>query len=69
MELKVNMPEDAGKTAELCIKVAPEYSDGYLILGLAQMRLNKKQEGLANLEKAKELGNPQAQALIDKYSK
>lgn len=69
LELKVNMPEDAGKTAELCIKVAPEYSDGYLILGLAQMRLNKKQEGLANLEKAKELGNPQAQALIDKYSK
>lgn len=69
LELKVNMIDDAIKTANLCIKLAPEYSDGYLILGLAQMNKDNKPEGLANLEKAKQLGNEQAQALIDKYSK
>lgn len=69
LELKVNMPDDAIKTANICIKVAPEYSDGYLILGLAQIKKDNKQEGLANLAKAKDLGNTQAQALIDKYSK
>lgn len=69
LELKVNMPDEALKTAELCVKVAPEYSDGYLILGLAQIKKENKTEGLANLEKAKGLGNEQAQAFIDKYSK
>lgn len=69
LELKVNMLDDAIKTANICIKVAPEYSDGYLILGLAQIKKNNKQEGLANLVKAKDLGNVQAQTLIEKYSK
>lgn len=69
LELKVNMLDDAIKTANLCIKVAPEYSDGYLILGLAQIKKENKAEGLANLRKANDLGSTQAQALIEKYSK
>ncbi|MGN1375891.1 MAG: hypothetical protein ACI4V5_04975 [Prevotella sp.] len=69
LELKVNMPDEAIKTAELCIKTAPEYPSGYLILGLAQISKGNKTEGLSNLNKAKELGDTQAQALIDKYSK
>ena len=63
------MAEDAIKTANRCIELAPEYSDGYLLLGLAQISKGDKQSGLANLDKAKELGNPQAQPLIDKYAK
>lgn len=69
LELKVNMTDDAIKTVNHCIKLAPGYSDGYLILGLAQIKKNNKIEGLINLKKAKELGNSQAQNLIDKYSK
>lgn len=68
LQLKVNLTDEAIKTADVCIKLAPEYSDGYLILGLAQIGKGDKTSGLANLEKAKQLGNPQAQALIDKYS-
>ena len=68
LQLKVNLTDDAIKTADVCIKLAPEYSDGYLILGLAQIGKGDKTSGLANLEKAKQLGNPQAQTLIDKYS-
>lgn len=69
LQLRVNMAEDAIKTANRCIELAPEYSDGYLLLGLAQISKGDKQSGLANLDKAKELGNPQAQPLIDKYAK
>ena len=69
VQLRVNKPEDAIKTAKRCIEIAPEYSEGYLILGLAQLQTKQKQEGLANLQKAKDLGNQQAQSLIDKYGK
>lgn len=69
LELKVNMTEQALKTAEACIKVAPEYATGYLLLGLAQIKSGNKTSGLNNLEKAKQLGEEQAQTLIDKYSK
>lgn len=68
LQLRVNMLDEAIKTAGKCVELAPEYSDGYLLLGLAQVRKEDTVTGLANLEKAKELGNPQAQPLIDKYS-
>lgn len=67
LQLRVKLHDGAVKTAERCIELAPEYSDGYLILGLAQIGKGDKTSGIANLEKAKELGNPQAQPLIDKY--
>ena len=65
--LRINKPDDAITIARQCIAIAPEYSDGYLVLGLAQVTHNAKAEGLRNLEKAKSLGNEQAQPLIDKY--
>lgn len=68
LQLRVNLHDDAIKTAQRCIELAPEYSDGYLILGLAQISKGDKNTGMANLDKAKQLGNPQAQPLIDKYS-
>ena len=69
LQLRVNLIDDALKTASACVELAPEYSDGYLLLGLAQVGKGDKTSALTNLEKAKELGNPQAQPLIDKYSK
>jgi tetratricopeptide (TPR) repeat protein len=69
VELRVGMTDDAIESAKGCISMAPEGSDGYLLLGLAQCVKGQKAEGLKNLAKAKELGNSQAQSLIDKYSK
>lgn len=66
--LRVNMLDEAMATAQECINKAPSVSDGYLILGLAQCAKGDKENGLPNLEKAKELGNSQAQILIDKYA-
>lgn len=67
LEVRVGLYDDAIATAEQCVKVAPEYSDGYLFLGLAQCLKGKKEEGLKNLLRAKELGDPQADELITKY--
>ena len=69
VELRVGMTDDAIESAKECISIAPQESDGYLLLGLAQCVKGQKAEGLQNLTKAKELGNSQAQSLIDKYSK
>lgn len=69
LQLKVNLVDDAIQTADRCVKLAPDYSDGYLILGLAMVNKGDIQGGLSNLEKAKQLGNAQAQPLIDKYAK
>ncbi len=69
LELRVGMTDEAIESAKACIQLAPQESDGYLLLGLAQCVKGLKSEGLQNLIKAKELGNSQAQSLIDKYSK
>ena len=69
VELRVGKTDDAIESAKECISIAPQESDGYLLLGLAQYVKGQKAEGLTNLNKAKELGNSQAQSLIDKYSK
>ena len=69
VELRVGKTDDAIESAKECISIAPQESDGYLLLGLAQCVKGQKAEGLTNLNKAKEFGNSQAQSLIDKYSK
>lgn len=68
LEIRVGLYDDAMATAQQCVAVAPEYSDGYLFLGLAQCLKGQKTEGLKNLQKAKELGDPQADGLIEKYA-
>ena len=69
LEVRVGLYDEAIATSKECIAVDPNASDGYLFLGLAQCLKNNKKEGIENLRKAKELGDPQADALIEKYSK
>ena len=69
LEVRVGRYKEAIETATQLIRMSPEFSDGYLFLGLAQCLSGKKTEGTQNLNKAKELGSDQAQSLIDKYAK
>ena len=69
LQIRVGLYDDAIQTAQECVRVAPEYSDGYLFLGLAQCLKGQKTEGVKNLQRAKELGDPQVDNLIEKYSK
>ena len=69
LQVRVGLYEDAIGTAQQLVALAPDHSDGYLFLGLAQCLTGKKTEGATNLQRAKELGDPQADELIEKYSK
>lgn len=68
-ELRVNLTDQALESATECMRLDPEGSDGYLMAGIAQCQKGNQEEGLKNLQKAKELGNDQAQTFIDKFSK
>ena len=67
LEIRVGKYDDAILTAQDCINLDANNSDGYLFLGLAQCLKGQKAEGIKNLQKAKELGDTQADALIEKY--
>ena len=69
LQVRVGLFDDAIVTAKECIAIAPDNSDGYLFLGLAQCMKGDKRQGIDNLKKAKDLGDPQADGLIEKYSK
>ncbi len=67
VEVRVGLFDNAEATAHKCIAVDGQLSDGYLFLGLAQCLKGNKAEGMVNLRKAKELGNGQADGLMEKY--
>ena len=69
LQVRVGLYSEAVETAKTCIQLAPDHSDGYLFLGLSQCLQGQKTEGVKNLQKAGELGDPQAEGLIEKYSK
>lgn len=66
-ELRVHLADQALASANECLRLAPDESEGYLMSGIALCLKGEKQEGLKNLKKAKELGDSQAQTFIDKY--
>ena len=67
LQIRVGHYDGALATAQECINLDANNSDGYLFLGLAQCLKGNKAEGIQNLQKAKDLGEPQAEALIEKY--
>ena len=71
LQLRVNELDDAIKTCDMAfrLKGADQYADLYIIKGVAQCEQKKKEEGLAALKKAEELGDSRAADLIKKYSK
>ena len=69
LQIRVGLYDQAIETAKACVQVAPDHSDGYLFLGIAQCLTEQKEEGVKNLKKARELGDSQADDLIEKYSK
>ena len=69
LQIRVHLLDQAIETASECIRLFPDASDGYLFLGLAQCLKGDKVQGVGNLVKAKDLGDAQADVLIEKYGK
>lgn len=67
LDLRVKRYDEGIKAAQACIEIAPEYADGYLLLGILQAETGKKEEAKQNLLKAKELGDTRVDDYIKKY--
>ena len=65
--LRLNKFEEAILAAKQAIALKDDYAEAYLVLGIAQCKNNQKAEGIANIEKAKSLGNPQADTFLIQF--
>lgn len=65
--LRLNKFEEAILAAKQAIALKDDYAEAYLVLGIAQCKNNQKTEGIANIEKAKSLGNPQADTFLNQF--
>ncbi len=69
LHIRFNQLEEALAAAQKGITLAPDNADFYRMLGYCQAQLGQKVEGKQNLLKAKKLGDPNADKLIEKYCK
>lgn len=72
LQLQLNQLEDAVRTTNLALQLTDQYSDLYIIKGIALCELkdaSKKSEGIEALQKAQTLGDERAANLIAKYKK
>ena len=66
LDLRVKRFDEGISAATHCTEIAPEYPDGYLLLGLLQKEKNMKDEAIKNLKKAQELGDTRAAEYLSK---
>ena len=66
LDLRVKRYDEGISAATHCTKLAPEYADGYLLLGLLQKEKGLKDEAIKNLKKAQELGDTRAADYLSK---
>ena len=65
--LRLNKLDAAMSAAQQAIQLDDAQPDAYLILGIAQCESKQKESGIKNIQKAKELGNAQADTFLQKY--
>lgn len=61
--------DKAVEAARRGIELAPDNANLYRMMGFGQIQLKQKEAGRQNLLKAKELGDPNAATLLEKYGK
>lgn len=66
LDLRVKRYDEGISAATHCTELAPEYADGYLLLGLLQKEKGLKDEAIKNLKKAQELGDTRATDYLSK---
>ncbi len=66
LDLRVKRFDEGISAATHCTELAPEYADGFLLLGLLQKEKGLKEEAIKNLKKAQELGDKRAEEYLKK---
>ena len=67
VNMRVGRNEEAIKVLDAAIAKDASYAELYRLKGLALLQLKKNNDARAAFNKAKELGDPQVNALIEKY--
>ncbi len=61
---RIGEPEAAIAAARRSVELSPEFGAAYRIMGICQLNLNQREEALANLKKAADLGDESAQGIL-----
>lgn len=69
INIRVGRNEEAIKVLKKALEVDPKYGEAYRLMGIAQLQLKQNNEACASFAKAKELGDPNVEALIKKHCK
>lgn len=69
VNIRVGRYEEAINVLKEVIAKDAGYSEAYRLMGIAQVQLKKNREACANFAKAKELGDPNVDTLIEKHCK
>ncbi|MDY5237499.1 serine protease [Bacteroides helcogenes] len=69
VNIRVGRNEEAINVLKAALEIDPKYAEAYRLMGIAQVQMKKKNEACASFAKAKELGDPNADALIEKHCK
>lgn len=69
VNIRVGRNEEALKVLQDALKVDSKYAEAYRLMGIAQLQMKKNQEACRNFAKAKELGDPNVDELIEKHCK
>lgn len=69
VNLRVGRFDEAIQLLDKIINEDPKYAEAYRLRGLCKAQLKKTDDACVDLKKAKELGDPNADSLIEKYCK
>ncbi|WP_291530187.1 tetratricopeptide repeat protein [Bacteroides sp. UBA939] len=69
VNIRVGRNEEAIKVLKDALAIDPDYGEAYRLIGIAQLQLKQNKEACTNFAKAKELGDPNVDELIEKHCK
>ena len=69
VNLRVGRYEEALNVLKAALEKDPKYAEAYRLMGIAQLQMKKDKEACTSFAKAKELGDPNVDALIEKHCK
>lgn len=69
VNIRVGRNEEALNILRAALEKDANYAEAYRLMGIAQIQLKKNKEACASFAKAKELGDPNVDALIEKHCK
>lgn len=69
VNIRVGRNEEAIRILEEAIQMKADYAEAYRLLGIAQLQMKKNKEACSSFSKAKELGDPNVDELIQKHCK